>query len=94
MQSFCYDLEQQLYNIINASPLSLDAKYYIVKTVFNEIAQVYEQFLKQPEVEKKIENNEEMASSSENQEHTIKDFDVQEDEEGNVTMTAEGSFIK
>ena len=57
MKSFFKELEINLYNIINDSPLSLEAKYYIMQSVFRQVSDAYLEFLNMAEQEEKIKND-------------------------------------
>ena len=59
------DLEQKIIKIINESGLPIDAIYFIMKSLIQEIEQKYFEFCRQEEIEntdviqKNLENNKE-----------------------------------
>lgn len=77
MRSYFLELEQQLYNIINNSPLGIDGKYYVVKEVFNNLCSTYEKFLNTPEENIEEENTKEVKIEK----------NVTEGEESSVTVS-------
>ena len=91
MKSFFKELEINLYNIINDSPLSIEAKYYIMQSVFRQVSDAYLEFLNMPEQEEKIKNN------IEDDLDTNSDEDVEvervENEDGTFTINTKGKDI-
>lgn len=81
MRSYFRELEEQLINDINQAPLTIEAKYYIVKSIFQEVAGTYQQW---------IATEEEQQSVEEKSDTTIEKV---ENEDGTVSITASGSDI-
>lgn len=81
MRSYLKELEEQLINDINQSPLTIDAKYYILKSIFQEVAGVYQQWI-QVEEEQNIEEKSDTT------------VEKTKNEDGTVTITATGSNIE
>lgn len=55
------ELRKQLVNIINNTQLPVEAIYYVVKDVFREVDDVYQNILKNAEAVQNAENVEESA---------------------------------
>lgn len=91
MKSFFKELEINLYNIINDSPLSIEAKYYIMQSVFRQVSDAYLEFLNMPEQEEKIKND------IEDDLDTNSDEDVEvervENEDGTFTIKTKGKDV-
>ena len=88
MKSFFKELENQLYDIINASPLPIDAKYYVVQSLYREISNAYTSYLNIPEQENQIEEDDEQ--SNEEEDYTMKKI---KNEDGSITIKTEGKNI-
>lgn len=84
MKSYFLELEQELYNSINNSPISIDAKYIIVRDIFNNIRSALEDYLQMPE--QTIENN-----TNETYQETKIEKEYRDD--GTVNIKASGSDI-
>lgn len=59
MKSYCNDLRLKLTEVINNSSLPIDIKYYIVKDVYLELTNVFEQYLLIPEEKENNDNEKE-----------------------------------
>lgn len=88
MKSFFKELETELYDIINNSPLPIDAKYYVVQSLYREISNAYTTYLNMPEQEEKIQGNDNIKDDTE-------DFKMEriENEDGSITVKTEGKNI-
>lgn len=88
MRSFFKELETELYDIINNSPLPIDAKYYVVQSLYREISNAYTTYLNMPEQEEKIQGNDNIKDDTE-------DFKMEriENEDGSITVKTEGKNI-
>lgn len=91
MKSFFKELEINLYNIINDSPLSIEAKYYIMQSVFRQVSDAYLEFLNMPEQEEKIKNDIEDDLDA----NFDEDVEVErvENEDGTFTINTKGKDI-
>lgn len=45
------DFRKQIEDIINQSGLSIDAVYFVLKDIFNEVTQIYENVAKEEELQ-------------------------------------------
>lgn len=90
MKSFFKELETKLYDVINDSPLPIDAKYYIVQSLYREISNAYTTYLNMPEQEEKIQGND-----NDNIEDNTENFKMEriENEDGSITVKTEGKNI-
>lgn len=88
MKSFFKELETELYDIINNSPLPIDAKYYVVQSLYREISNAYTTYLNMPEQEEKIQGNDNIKDD-------IEDFKMEriENEDGSITVKTKGKNI-
>lgn len=88
MKSFFKELETELYDIINNSPLPIDAKYYVVQSLYREISNAYTTYLNMPEQEEQIQGNDNIKDDTE-------DFKMEriENEDGSITVKTEGKNI-
>ena len=88
MKSFFKELETELYDIINNSPLPIDAKYYVVQSLYREISNAYTTYLNMPEQEEKIQGNDNIKDNTE-------DFKMEriKNEDGSITVKTEGKNI-
>lgn len=88
MKSFFKELETELYDIINNSPLPIDAKYYVVQSLYREVSNAYTTYLNMPEQEEKIQGNDNIKDDTE-------DFKMEriENEDGSITVKTEGKNI-
>lgn len=85
MKSFFYELEQELYNLINSSPISLDGKYFLIKDIYHSIEMAYKSYLSMPD------EKEYPQEKKENNNETIVETTV--DEDGQINIKAEGKNI-
>lgn len=84
MRSYFKELENQLINIINQSPLTIEAKYYILKGIFQEVTEIYNTWMnteEQPIQEKETEINNNVS---------VKKV---ENEDGTASVTVSGSDV-
>lgn len=82
MRSVFKELEDNLYNVINAAPLTIEAKYYVVQGVFKSLESAYQQWLnmEEPQEEEPIEETTEVQKT--------------ENEDGTTTISAQGPIDK
>lgn len=67
MRSILNEFRLNLCNVINSYDLPMDVKYYIVKDVFNELGEAFNQMLNTPdetEQQEEVSNSEEQNSSN------------------------------
>lgn len=67
------DFRKQIEDIINQSGLSIDAVYFVLKDIFNEVAQIYENVAKEEELQAAIKEQEEKEKENTNDENIKKD---------------------
>lgn len=53
------DFRKQIEDIINQSGLSIDAVYFVLKDIFNEVTQIYENVAKEEELQAALKEQEE-----------------------------------
>ena len=86
MKSWFCELEEELYTVINNSPLPIDGKYYILKSVFSSMETAYKEYLNMPEPQEQEIDEEEQ---------TKEDFQIEKtvDKDGNFHIEATGADI-
>lgn len=62
MEDYSIKLIQDLTKIINENPLPISIKYYIIKDLFNEIQNLYNQYLVLYQNQKEMEESEQEES--------------------------------
>ena len=70
------DLEQKIVQDLNTSGMSIDAIYFIMKSIMAEIEQRYFEFCRQEEIERAEAVQKELESDRENEESSSEDEEV------------------
>ncbi len=66
------DLEQKIIQVINESGMSIDAIYFIMKSIMTEIEQRYFEFCRQEDMERAETVKKELKSDKENEKSSSK----------------------
>ena len=73
------DFRKQIEDIINQSGLSIDAVYFVLKDILNEVTQIYENVAKEEEQQQAIlEEQEQKEKENTNDEDINKENDAEE----------------
>lgn len=72
------NFRKQIEDIINQSGLSIDAIYFVLKDIFNEVAQIYENVAKEEELQAVIKEQEKKEKENANDEDINKENDTEE----------------
>lgn len=72
------DFRKQIEDIINQSGLSIDAVYFVLKDIFNEVTQIYENIAKEEELQAVIKEQEKKEKENANDEDINKENDTEE----------------
>ena len=67
------DFRKQIEDIINQSGLSIDAVYFVLKDILNEVTQIYENVAKEEELQAALEEQEKKEKESTNDEDINKE---------------------
>lgn len=59
------DLRQEITNLINQSNLPIDAVYYVMKDIMNEVVEIYNQQLQQEQAEAAAQQSESEVKAEE-----------------------------
>ena len=70
------DLEQKIVKVLNTSGMSIDAIYFIMKSVMAEIEQRYFEFCRQEDVERAEMAKKELESDNTNEESNSEDEEL------------------
>lgn len=60
------DFRKQIEDIINQSGLSIDAVYFVLKDIFNEVTQIYENVAKEEELQAALKEQEDKEKKDTN----------------------------
>ena len=58
------DFRKQIEDIINQSGLSIDAVYFVLKDILNEVTQIYENVAKEEELQAALKEQEEKEDTN------------------------------
>lgn len=58
------DFRKQIEDIINQSGLSIDAVYFVLKDILNEVTQIYENVAKEEELQTALKEQEEKEKNT------------------------------
>lgn len=72
------DFRKQIEDIINQSGLSIDAVYFVLKDILNEVTQIYENVAKEEELQAALKEQEDKEKESTNDEDINKENDAEE----------------
>lgn len=72
------DFRKQIEDIINQSGLSIDAVYFVLKDILNEVTQIYENVAKEEELQAALKEQEKKEKESTNDEDINKENDAEE----------------
>lgn len=73
------DFRKQLEKVINESGLSIDAVYFVLKDILNEVTQIYENTIKEEEQQQAIlEEQEKKEKENTNDKDINKENDAEE----------------
>ena len=67
------DFRKQIEDIINQSGLSIDAVYFVLKDILNEVTQIYENVAKEEELQAALEEQEKKEKERTNDEDINKE---------------------
>lgn len=67
------DFRKQIEDIINQSGLSIDAVYFVLKDILNEVTQIYENVAKEEEQQAALEEQEKKEKENTNDEDINKE---------------------
>lgn len=70
------DFRKQIEDIINQSGLSIDAVYFVLKDILNEVTQIYENVAKEEELQAALKEKKEKENT--NDEDINKENDTEE----------------
>ena len=74
------DFRKQIEDIINQSGLSIDAVYFVLKDILNEVTQIYENVAKEEELQAALKEQEDKEKEDTND----KDINEENKAEGSV----------
>lgn len=74
------DFRKQIEDIINQSGLSIDAVYFVLKDILNEVTQIYENVAKEEELQAALKEQEDKEKEDTND----KDINEENRAEGSV----------
>ena len=72
------DFRKQIEDIINQSGLSIDAVYFVLKDIFNEVTQIYENVAKEEELQAVLKEQEDKEKEDTNDKDINKENDAEE----------------
>lgn len=72
------DFRKQIEDIINQSGLSIDAVYFVLKDILNEVTQIYENVAKEEELQAALKEQEDKEKENTNDEDINKENDTEE----------------
>lgn len=72
------DFRKQIEDIINQSGLSIDAVYFVLKDIFNEVTQIYENVAKEEELQAALKEHEDKEKEDTNDKDINKENDAEE----------------
>lgn len=72
------DFRKQIEDIINQSGLSIDAVYFVLKDIFNEVTQIYENVAKEEELQAALKEQEDKEKEGTNDKDINKENDAEE----------------
>lgn len=72
------DFRKQIEDIINQSGLSIDAVYFVLKDIFNEVTQIYENIAKEEELQAALKEQKEKEKEDTNDKDINKENDAEE----------------
>ena len=72
------DFRKQIEDIINQSGLSIDAVYFVLKDIFNEVTQIYENVAKEEELQAALKEQEDKEKEDTNDKDINKENDAEE----------------
>ena len=72
------DFRKQIEDIINQSGLSIDAVYFVLKDILNEVTQIYENVAKEEELQAALKEQEEKEKKDTKEEIINKENDMEE----------------
>lgn len=72
------DFRKQIEDIINQSGLSIDAVYFVLKDIFNEVTQIYENVAKEEELQAALKEQEDKEKEDTNDKDINKENDAED----------------
>ena len=72
------DFRKQIEDIINQSGLSIDAVYFVLKDILNEVTQIYENVAKEEELQAVLKEQEDKEKEDTNDKDINKENDAEE----------------
>lgn len=72
------NLRKQMEDAINNSGLSIDAVYFVLKDIFNEVTQIYENVAKEEELQAALKEQEDKEKEDTNDKDINKENDAEE----------------
>ena len=72
------DFRKQIEDIINQSGLSIDAVYFVLKDILNEVTQIYENVAKEEELQAALKEQEDKEKEDTNDKDINKENDAEE----------------
>lgn len=72
------DFRKQIEDIINQSGLSIDAVYFVLKDILNEVTQIYENIAKEEELQAVLKEQEDKEKEDTNDEDINKENDAED----------------
>ena len=72
------DFRKQIEDIINQSGLSIDAVYFVLKDIFNEVTQIYENVAKEEELQAVLKEQEDKEKEDTNDKDINKENDAED----------------
>ena len=71
------NFRKQIEDIINQSNLSIDAVYFVLKDIFNEVTQIYENVAKEEELQVALKEQKDKEKEDTNDEDINKENDAE-----------------
>lgn len=72
------DFRKQIEDIINQSGLSIDAVYFVLKDILNEVTQIYENVAKEEELQAALKEQEDKEKEDTNDKDINKENNTEE----------------
>ena len=72
------DFRKQIEDIINQSGLSIDAVYFVLKDILNEVTQIYENVAKEEELQAALKEQEDKEKEDTNDKDINKENDAED----------------